>query len=162
MLLRSRLPLREVEEVLLAGLLVWPLRWLTAAVAGFALRVPLARWPFVGRAGEWVDLPFPFALLPLVGLALVLLAPFALQRVLVLGLVVGLALLRAPVLEPLAGRAEVRLDDSELGRRAVRLAEAPCAGLRSRECAAGRLKCGRADAVFCGATALCEAAGRGA
>ena len=86
-------------------------------------------------------------------LPFVLLAPLELQRVFVL----GLEPLRALVREPFAGRAELRLEDSELGRRAVRLAEEPCAGLRSRECGAGRLKCGRAAADFCATTGLCAA-----
>jgi hypothetical protein len=40
-LFRSRPLLRDAVPVLLAGLPVWPLRWLTAAVAGFPLRAPL-------------------------------------------------------------------------------------------------------------------------
>ena len=92
----------------------------------------------------------PFVLLA----PLAVLAPFALQRAPVPG--------REAFREPFAGRAELRLEDSALGRRAVRLAEDACAGLRSRECAAGRLKCGRVGDDFCVATGLCGAGMRGA
>src|ERR1035441_2083439 len=107
---------------------------------------------------EWLcPLPFPLeraTLVPLetacvpFRLLLVFLAPFELQR----APAAGRAALRAP-----AGRAPAdrdpagREDDVRLSgpvRRAVRPFEELVAGLRSRECAAGRLKWGRAAEGF--------------
>jgi hypothetical protein len=55
------------------------------------------------------------------------------------------------------GRAD-ELRVSELERRAGRLLDEDCAGLRSRECAAGRLKCGRAAVDLPVGAGLCVAA----
>jgi hypothetical protein len=118
-----------------------PLPRLHVEAEGFAVRAPGAL--LEGR------LPFPLG-------RATLLEPVLVCVPLRLPLAPGaaLALQRAP----LAGR------ESELGRRAGRLPVADVAGLRSREWAAGRLKCGRAAAGFpAGAAAgLRTAAGRGA
>ena len=60
-----------------------------------------------------------------------------------------------------AAEREAAGRDSAPARLAGRLPEADCAGLRSRECVAGRLKWGRAVAGFPLATGLQAAAVRG-
>ena len=83
-----------------------------------------------------------------------LLAPFAVQRAPVTG--------REPLdVRVPEGRAD-ELRVSEPGRRALRLLderllEEDCAGLRSLECAAGRLKCGLAVEDLLAAAGLCAA-----
>jgi hypothetical protein len=113
-----------------------PLRWLIADVEGLPLRTPFETldvrlWPF-----PFPLLRDPFAELEAacapVRLPLVGLAPLAFQRAPEAG--------REPLAErAAAGRAEEFLVSGP-ERRAVRLPEELCAGLRSREWAAGRLK----------------------
>jgi hypothetical protein len=122
-------PLRTFAADLLTGLLPWPLRWLAGATDDLPLRTPEAVF------GECLR-PFPF---PLVRAPLLALetgrAPLRLPFV----LLAPLAAQRAPETgrEPLEVRVpEGRADElrvSDPGRRAVRLLEEDCAGLRSRE-----------------------------
>jgi len=155
-----REPLLGREEALLglpaaltAGLepLVWPLRWLHAAVAGFAGRAPGA--PLAGREAGREEVPLvrapllaPFVCAPLCLPLPVPVAAFGLQR--------------APL--AFAGRAA----ESELVRRAERalgrLFAEDCAGFRSRECTAERLKWGRVAAGLVSEADLRAAGVRGA
>ena len=115
----------------------------------FKARYPSAvlEYPVVLELSAWY--PVAVLLLPF-ELPFELLDPLALQRL----LAPVLEPFPAPLGEPFVDRADVWLVDSEVGRRAVRLLEAGV-GLRSREWAAGRLKCGRTEDGFCAVTGLC-------
>ena len=138
--------------------LVWPLRWLHAGAADFAVRAPEV--PLVGRAAlplEWFPLLEPLPACAPFCLPLTPFEAFALQRT------------PDPAREPVAVRvpagraAEGRT--SALVRRAGRLPGLlpvdDCAGLRSREWVAGRLKWGRAAADFAVEAGLRAAGVRG-
>jgi hypothetical protein len=120
--------------------LEWPLRLPQEVAEDLAERG--AEAPLDGRAA---DLPLPLEWFPPEWLMLewLLLEWFPLEWL------------------PLDGRAAVERE-SALGRRAGWLLEADCAGLRSREWAAGRLKWGLAAVDLALAAGLCTAAGRGA
>jgi len=135
-LVREVLALRADAPGFPLGLLPfeWPLRLPHAGVPALAV-LPLAVLaPLAGAVPARLGRALPALPLDRDPLAapcalpfpfpLLLLAPFALHRV------------------PAAGRA------SALARRAGRLLDELCAGLRSREWLAGRLKCGRAAAGF--------------
>ena len=140
--LRRRPTPRTVAPGLPAGLtplrcpLPFPLRGLVAVAESLPFRTPIE------TLDVWLrPLPFPLPRVPLVELETVCeparlpllgLAPFPFQRAPEPGANHWLSAL------PRAGQKQLR--DSGPERRVVRLLEEPCAGLRSREWAAGRLK----------------------
>ena len=109
--------------------------------------LPLERAP-LGRAPLECD-PFPFPLPACVPFILAPAAAFGFQRVAEAGL------------EPFAVRLpEVREAEVRTSALARRTGRFPVAGLRSRECVAGRLKCGRAATGFPFETGLRAGTGR--
>jgi hypothetical protein len=154
---------REVVLGLAAGLLadleplVWPFRLPHAGVDDFVVRAP--ETPFAGREvaplmREPLLVPlvcFPFACAPF-SLPLAVAGGFGLQRVPLAGLEPFLA----------AGRAAESVPARRTGRVAARLPVEDCAGLRSRECTAGRLKWGRAAGDLVSEADLRAAGVRGA
>jgi hypothetical protein len=139
---------RPLREALVGRAEPLPLREvaLDLPAAGALLEWPLALRPLQDGAADLLvrdsGLPLLFAPFPLFPLAEEP-ARFPFDSAAALGLQRAGEAERPPlVARALAGR------ESEALRRAGRLAEEDCAGLRSRECGAGRLKCGRAALDF--------------